>query len=98
MRFAARLLGTGAVLRAIPNAGSLDAVAITDSDGARTVVLSNYAAEPRWVSITAPAAVGVRGVLATAPSVRSTRVAAVAGRARIELAPNSVEAISVAGA
>jgi hypothetical protein len=97
MLFAAHLLGTGSVLRAIPNAGSLDAVAITGPDGVRTVVLSNYAAAPRWVSLAAPGAVSVRGVLAAAPSLHSVRVAAVAGRARVELAPNSVEAISVRG-
>jgi hypothetical protein len=95
MRFAADLLGTGAVLRAIPNAGSLDAVAITHPDGARTVVLSNYGAAPRWISLAAPGVVSVLGVLATAPSVRTAHVTAVAGRARVELAPNSVEAISV---
>ena len=97
MLFAAHLLDAGAVLRAIPNAGSLDAVAITGPDSARTVVLSNYATGPRWVSLAAPGAVSVLGVLATAPSVRSAHVAAIAGRARVELAPNSVEAISVPG-
>lgn len=93
--FAAHLLGTGAVLRAIPNAGSLDAVAITRPDGARTVVLSNFAAKPRWISLTAPVAVSVMGIAASSPSVRGGHVASVAGRARVELAANSVEAISV---
>jgi hypothetical protein len=92
--FAAHLLAAGAVLRAIPNAGSLDAVAITRSDGSRTIVLSNYAAAPRWVSLATAGTVNVAGVLASTPSMRRTAVRAVAGHARVELAPNSVEAIS----
>jgi hypothetical protein len=95
--FAAHVLGAGSVLRAIPNGGSLDAVAITSSGGARTVVLSNYAAAPRWVSLAAPGPVSVVGVLAAAPSLHRAAVATLAGRARVELAPNSVEAISVRG-
>ncbi len=95
--FAARLLAAGAVLRAIPNAGSLDAVAITRSDGSRTIVLSNYAAAPRWVSLATAGPVKVAGVLASTASVRRTAVRAVAGRARVELAPNSVEAITAGG-
>jgi hypothetical protein len=95
--FATHLLAAGAMLRAIPNAGSLDAVAITRSDGSRTIVLSNYAAAPRWVSLATTGTVNVAGVLATTPSVRRTAVRAVAGRARVELAPNSVEAITAGG-
>jgi hypothetical protein len=95
--FAAHQLVAGAVLRAIPNAGSLDAVAITHSDGSRTIVLSNYAAAPRWVSLATAGPVNVAGVLASTPSVRRTAVRAVAGRARVELAPNSVEAITAGG-
>jgi hypothetical protein len=95
--FAARLLAAGAVLRAIPNAGSLDAVAITRSDGSRTIVLSNYAAAPRWVSLATAGPLKVAGVLASTPSVRRTVVRAVAGHARVELAPNSVEAITAGG-
>ena len=93
--FAAHVLGVGSVLRAIPNGGSLDAVAITRPGGARTVVLSNYAPTPRSVSLATPGPVGVVGVVAAAPSVRSATVATVAGRARVELAPNSVEAITL---
>ena len=95
--FAAHLLAAGAVLRAIPNAGSLDGVAITRSDGSRTIVLSNYAAAPRWVSLPAAGTVSVTGVAASTRSVRRTAVEAVAGHARVELAPNSVEAITAGG-
>jgi hypothetical protein len=92
--FAARVLGAGGVLRAIPSGGALDAVAVTRPGGARIVVLSNYTAAPRWVSVAARGPVSMVGVAAAAP-VHTAAVATVAGRARVELAPNSVEAITL---
>ncbi len=97
LRFAADVLGAGSVLRADANGSPLDAVTITRPDGARTVVLSNYAAAPRWVSLAARGPVSVVGVVAAGPSAHSTAGATVAGRALVELAPSSVEAISVRG-
>jgi hypothetical protein len=94
---AAGLLSEGAVLRAIPNAAALDALAITRADGAKTFVLSNYAAAPRWISFAAPAGehVSVLGIVASAPAVRRGVVVAVRGRLRVELPPNSVDAIAL---
>jgi hypothetical protein len=94
---AAGLLRAGAVLRAIPNAASLDALAITRSDGARSFVLSNYAATPRWVTLAAPAGarVSVLSIVASAPAVRRGVLVATRGRARVELPPNSVDAIAL---
>ena len=92
---AAQLLSAGALLRAIPNAGAVDGVAITRSDGIRTVVLSNYAAAPRWVLLAATARVRVLRIVARAPAVRSAVIMPAHGRARVELLANSVEAITV---
>ena len=92
---AARLLSAGALLRAIPNAGALDGVAIARSDGTRTVVLSNYAASPRWVLLAAATRVRVLRIVARAPVVRSAVITPAHGRVRVELLPNSVEAITL---
>ena len=94
LRAAAGLLRAGATLRAIPNARSLDGVAITARDGARTFVLSNYGAAPTWVALRAKAPVAVLRVAAGSASVSSVRLAAAAGSVRVELPPNSVDAIS----
>jgi hypothetical protein len=92
---AAQLLRAGAALRAIPNAGALDGVAITRSDGARTIVLSNYAAVPRWVLLAATTRVRVLRIVARAPVVQHAVMTPAHGRVRVELRPNSVEAITV---
>jgi hypothetical protein len=98
LRVAAGLLKPGASLRAIPNAAALDGVAIGDRDGLRTIVLSNYSATARWVALHAAAPVRVLSVLARAPTLASTHVAPVAGAVRVQLPPNSVDAIALTGA
>ena len=92
---AAHLFTAGAVLQPIPSAAALDAVAITRPDGARTFVLSNYAATPSWVTVAARTRVRVLRVVASAPAVRSGVVVAVRGRARVEIPANSVDAIAL---
>jgi hypothetical protein len=94
LRAAAGLLRAGATLRAIPNARSLDGVAITARDGARTFVLSNYGGAATWVALPAGVAVRVLRVAAGSPSVSSVRISATAGSVRVALPPNSVDAIS----
>jgi hypothetical protein len=95
LRAAAGLLTPGAVLRAIPNAASLDGVAITAPDGSRTIVLSNYGSKAAWVTLHAAAPVRVLRVRSDAPTVSSAAVVAAAGRARVELPPGSVDAIAL---
>jgi hypothetical protein len=95
---AARLLTPGAVLRPIRNAASLDGAVITAPGGVRTIVLSNYAARPTRVLVAAPATVHVLRIVARAPTVLRAVVVPVSGRARVQLLPNSVEAISVPAA
>jgi hypothetical protein len=57
-------------------------------------VLSNDGAAPTWVALSATAPVAVLRVAAGSPSVSSVRLAAAAGSVRVELPPNSVDAIS----
>ncbi len=99
MRVAAQLLVPGSTLRAIPNAGALGAVAITTPSGARSVVVSNYGAAPAWVALRAHTPARVLRLLARAPTTRTAAVATAApddGRVELELAPGSVEAITLA--
>jgi hypothetical protein len=98
LRAAAAILAPGSLLRAIPTDRSLDAVALRRPDGAVTDLLSNYSAAPRWVAVAARAAVAVTAVAARAPTVRTSSARARDGRARIELPPNSVVAITRPGA
>jgi hypothetical protein len=92
---AAQQLSAGAVLRAIPNAGALDGVAITRSDGSRTIVLSNYTAAPRSVLLAATTRVRLLRIAARAPAVRHAVMTPAHGHVRVELLPNSVEAITL---
>jgi len=96
LRAAAGLLPAGAVLRAIPNATSFDAVAITAANGARTIVLSNYGATAARVALQAAAPARVLTVLARASAVRSAAVTPDGTRLTVELPPNSVDAITLA--
>jgi hypothetical protein len=94
LREAAALLPPGALLRAIPGAGALDGVEVTAPDGGSTTLLSNYGAAGLWVSVAATRGpVRVVEVLARAPVVRSVVVAVAGGRARVELPPDSVDAV-----
>lgn len=95
LRAAAGLLTPGAALRAIPNAAALDGVAIT-VDGVRTIVLSNYSPRARWVTLHAAAPVRVLAVIAQTPTVLRSVVAPAGAGVRVELPPNSVDAITVA--
>lgn len=96
MRAAAGLLTPGAVLRAIPNATSFDAVAITAADGARTIVLSNYGATVARVALETAAPARVLTIEARAPAIRSATVMPDAMRLTVELPPNSVDTITLA--
>jgi hypothetical protein len=96
LRAAAGLLAPGARLRAIANASSLDAVAITRPGGTATTVVSNYGSRPRWVGISSGASASVLSVIARVPTVTSRRVAAAGGLLLVELPPNSVDAITTA--
>ena len=106
---AARLLVAGAKLQAIPNAAALDGVAITGPGSRRAVVLSNYGRRPVWVSLATGGRARILELTPGTPSGRNARpaagagvryatVAAVGGRARVELPANSVEAITLAPA
>ena len=95
LRLAASLLSPGTLLQAIPNARLLDGVALTRPGGERTVLLSNYKASSRSITIAAPGRVSVMELRAGAPSVRTSEAAALRGRERVELAPNSVAAITI---
>jgi hypothetical protein len=105
---AARLLIAGAKLQAIPNAAALDGVAITGPGARRAVVLSNYDARPVWVSLATHARARIVELTPGTPSgrkatvadygARNATVAAVRGRARVELPANSVDAITLAPA
>jgi hypothetical protein len=86
------------VLRAIANAGSLDGVTITRPGGARTIVLSNYSSAPSWVVLDTTTRVRVLRVLARPPTVTRSTIEPAGGRARVELAPNSVDAIALGAA
>jgi hypothetical protein len=94
LRAAARVLAPGAVLRAIAGAGSLDGVTITGPGGAATIVLSNYAATPKWVALSARSRVRLVSIVARAPTVETSTATPLRGRVRVELPANSVAAIS----
>jgi hypothetical protein len=94
LRAAARVLAPGAVLRAIAGADSLDGVTITGPGGAATIVLSNYAATPKWVALSARSRVRVVSIVARAPTVETSTATPLRGRVRVELPANSVAAIS----
>jgi hypothetical protein len=96
LRAAAEVLGDGGVLRAIPGGGSLDAVALARRDGTVTDLLSNYSAAPRFVALAASGAIRILAVLARAPTVLASSASASDGRARVELPPNSLVAITTA--
>jgi hypothetical protein len=96
LREAAALLTPGAKLRPIPDASSLDGVEITARDGAQTFVLSDYGSAAAWVALHATAPVRVLRVAAEAPALSSATVAAAAGVVRVKLAPNSVDAVTLA--
>ncbi len=96
LRALAGVLGPGEALQAIPGASRFDGVALSGAGGERAVVLSNYGPDTRWVALHATAAVGVVDIVARAPTVLRSSVAPVRGRARVELPPNSVVAITLA--
>jgi hypothetical protein len=96
LRTAASVLGSGGVLRAIPGGRSLDAVALSRRDGRVTDLLSNYSDAPRYVAVAVGAPVTVTAVIARAPTVLESRASASGGRARVQLPPNSVVAITTA--
>jgi hypothetical protein len=98
LRAAAGLLVPGAVLRAIPSASTLDAVAITAPGGVRTIVVSNYSATARSVTLGATARARVLRIRAQAPAVSDAVVAPRRGRLAVELPPDSVDAITLAPA
>jgi len=94
LRAAAAVLSAGSVLRAIRGGGTLDAVAVIRRDGTTSDLLNNYSAAPRWVAVAARGPVAIVAVLARAPTVRAATVRASGGRARVELPPNSLVAIT----
>lgn len=98
LRAAAALLAPGAVLRAITSASTLDAVAITAPGGARTVVVSNYSAAARAVTLDATRQARVLRVRAHAPAVSDAVATPRRGRLVVELPPDSVDAITLAPA
>jgi len=97
MQAGASVLTPGSSLRAIPNAAALDGVELTATDGTRTVVVSNYGSRARWVALPSARPVQVVSLIARAPTLVRARVAPTRGRARVELAPASVEEIVVPG-
>jgi hypothetical protein len=96
LRAAAGLLVPGGVLRAIADARALDGVAITDPDGTRTVLLSNYGARARWVALRTAQRVRLLSVLARPPVVASVSVAPDGRWLRAKLPPDSFDAITIA--
>jgi hypothetical protein len=95
LRAAAGLLVPGSVLRAIPGARALDAVAITGPGGTQTVLLSNYGARARWVALRTARPARVLSVQAHAPVVASVSVAPDGARLRAKLPPDSFDAITI---
>jgi len=94
---AAELLEPGAILRAIPSARALDAVAIATA-ASNTDVLSNYTDAPRAVTVPASAGARVRveAIVARAPTLALWTVAPSGGRAAVTLPASSVVAITTA--
>jgi hypothetical protein len=95
LRAAAGLLVPGGVLRAISGARALDGVAITDPDGTRTVLLSNYGSRARWVLLRTAARALLLSVRARSPVVASVSVAPDGARLRAKLPPDSFDAITI---
>lgn len=95
---AAGVLTPGAQLRSIANARALDGVALSTARGTQTVLLSNFAARARWVSLAALARARVLEVVARAPTVLHASVAPSGGRVRVQLPANSLDAITLAPA
>jgi hypothetical protein len=96
LRAAAAVLTPGSQLRAIPGDAPLGGVAIARAGGGRSVILSNYESRPLTVAVAARGPARVLEVVARAPTLRATTVAAQQGRVRVMLPANSVDAITVA--
>jgi hypothetical protein len=96
LQFAAAALTRGARLQALAGAGAFDGVEIERPDATRTVLLSNYGAKATWVALHAQVGATVVSLASTSATATTTRVSPQRGLLRVELAPDSVVAITLA--
>ena len=94
LEFAASALTRGARLQALAGAGAFDGVQIERPDATRTILLSNYGSKQRWVALHAHLRAAVVSLTSSSARAARTSVSPQRGLLRVDLPPNSVDAIT----